>query len=168
VFGVLNAIACVGLPISLVAAATPIGLGLVAAGWLAFALLAGPLYRARQKVALFALWVVQGAGGVAVLWLAASAGDPLITEPDVWSAGIAFVAGLVVTTQQFGWYLLASAAFGAHNNEVGAALRTTRYKQWIRFHVKRDELIGYVIGVDRPLTDPTPKLVDVFRVVPKP
>lgn len=38
--------------------------------------------------------------------------------------------------------LLVAAAFSAHNNEVGAALRTTKYKPWIRFHVKRDEVIG--------------------------
>jgi len=167
-FGVLHAAASVALPLSLVVAGTPIGLGITAALGALFVMVAGPLYRLGAKWWLFTVWVVQGAGAVVALWTAAHYWPDTVLLPDAtWVLPIAFGVAAIVTTAQFGWYLLVSAAFGAHNNEVGAALRTTRYKQWIRFHVKRDEVIGYVIGLDDPRNRPKPRLVDVFRVKPK-
>lgn len=168
VFGLLHAVASVALPVSLVVKATPIGLAITAVLCALFVTLAGWLYRRRSKWWLFATWVLQGVGAVVALWVAAHYQSSAVLLPHApWVLPIAFGIAAIVTTAQFGWYLLVAAAFGAHNNEVGAALRTTKYKQWIRFHVKRDEVIGYVIGLDDPRHRPSPKLVDVFRVRPK-
>jgi hypothetical protein len=166
--GVLHAVASVALPVSLVVKATPIGLAVAAGLCALFLTVAGRLYRRGSKWWLCVTWVLQGVGAVVALWVAAHYQPGAILLPDApWVLPIAFGIAAIVTTAQFGWYLLVAAAFGAHNNEVGAALRTTKYKQWIRFHVKRDEVIGYVIGLDDPRHQPRPKLVDVFRVKPK-
>jgi hypothetical protein len=70
---------------------------------------------------------------------------------------------------QFGFYLLTCAAWNGHNNEAGITARATACKQWIRFHVTRDALTGYVIGIDDPtVRRSVPRLVDRFVIAPVP
>lgn len=183
--GAAHAVVQLGMPIGLVLAGTWRGYLIVAVLVLAFVAFAGKLYRAqhahgvRRERRGFAwllalLWVLQGPVAVAALWAIPSFGieEPLLARE--WSElpgaeiAAAAVVGVFVSTAQFSWYLLVAAAFGAHNNEAGAALRTSKYKQWIRFHVTRDVVTGYVIGIDDPIAGSPPKLVDVFRVAPKP
>lgn len=183
--GVAHAVVQIGMPIGLVLAGTWRGYLIVAVLVLAFVACAGKLYRAqhahgvRRERRGFAwllalLWVLQGPVAVAALWAipAFRIEEPLLARE--WSElpgaeiAAAAIVGVFVSTAQFSWYLLVAAAFGAHNNEAGAALRTSKYKQWIRFHVTRDVVTGYVIGIDDPIAGSPPKLVDVFRVGPKP
>ncbi len=174
--GFLHGVVQVGLPLSIAVASTRLGLAFVVAGFVLFGLVAAPLYckgkAARWPLAL--LWFVQGPAMVGVLWIVWWMGWSTPVFPNMtWMIAVAALIGAVVVTMQFGWYLLMSSAFGAHNNEVGAAVRTTEYKQWIRFHVTKERVTGYVIGVDRPKDAGLKnlarvRLVDVFHVAPRP
>lgn len=178
-FGLMHAVVQLGLPVSLVLRGTWIALTAAAAVWLLFVTFAPWLYvqrhrgrdrapRPRLAWVLGGLWFVQGPLLVLVLWLIPAFGwaEPL-WDDQPWNTLVAAAVGAVMVTVQFGWYLLVAAAFGAHNNELGSAIRTTNYKQWIRFHVTSDQLTGYVIGVDDPRSGSPSTLVDVFRVTPK-
>jgi hypothetical protein len=181
VFGALHASVQLGLPMSLVLAGTVWGYLYVGAAWVLFMACAGKLYVAchRDRSAkrdrrpwlawpLALLWLLQGPVAIAVLWaIPLYGGVPTLLDDPWWGTLAAAGVGLVVVTFQFGWYLLVGAAFGAHNNELGSAIRTTKFKQWIRFHVTKDKVTGYVLGVDDPLHQPQVKLVDVFHLVPK-
>ncbi|HEX8889805.1 MAG TPA: Yip1 family protein [Pyrinomonadaceae bacterium] len=75
--------------------------------------------------------------------------------------------GALMSCVLFGWYLAVALAFNGHNNEAGGAARIEGFKEFIRFHLTREGLTGYVIGIDEPGTKGVnlkPKVVDVFRI----
>lgn len=121
---------------------------IVLAGWAVFGLIAwrlyhrGPLY----SVLLAVLWLAQGS---ALIYLAFAHGA---TSRDAgWGSYVlGFGFGAFILPLQFGWYLLVAGSFDGHNNELGTAVRSTKYKQWIRFHVTPSRVTGYVIGIDDP------------------
>ena len=76
---------------------------------------------------------------------------PLDGPPQHVHWAIVLACGAIVAPIQFSWYLLVAGCFDGHNNEIGVALRSTMYKQWIRFHITPTKVTGYVIGIDRPL-----------------
>ena len=82
----------------------------------------------------------------------------------------AALVGAVMCCYWFGWYLGVCFAFNGHNNEVGGAARIERFKQFVRFHLTREGLTGYVIAVNDPSdtgSELTPHVVDVFHLRPK-
>lgn len=132
---------------------------------IAFPLPAKALYRRALAWPVTALWLAQGLGvGAALWWLPGGRVDP------GWSAvALALVVGGFVVPMQFGFYLLTCSAWNGHNNEAGITARVTRSKQWIRFHVTKDALTGYVIGIEDPTAHPPrPRLIDRFVIAPAP
>lgn len=102
--------------------------------------------------------------------------DPWFTSDDKtgWVGLLPSIAaglvGLVMCCYWFGWYLGVCFAFNGHNNEVGGAARIERFKQFIRFHLTKEGLTGYVIAVNDPSdtgSQLTPHVVDVFHLRPK-
>lgn len=82
---------------------------------------------------------------------------------------IACFFGLVLACIWVGWYFAVCLRFNGHNNESGGAARIERYKQFIRFRLRPDELTGYVIAVDNPKTKGSEmqgdvRIVDVFHL----
>ena len=83
---------------------------------------------------------------------------------------LAAVVGAVMCCYWFGWYLGVCFAFNGHNNEVGGAARIERFKQFVRIHLTREGLTGYVIAINDPSDtgrELTPHVVDVFHLHPK-
>lgn len=138
--------------------------------------------------ALAAVWVVLGALTIVLpLWLVPS--NPLTGEglwpalvrpwfvPGAWTGWwgilpsvLAALVGAVMCCYWFGWYLGVCFAFNGHNNEVGGAARIERFKQFVRIHLTREGLTGYVIAVNDPSDtgrELTPHVVDVFHLRPK-
>lgn len=125
------------------------------------------------KWGLLSIWLLLGISVLALAsvfagWSLAAGNPPLLTVPRLL---LALVLGAVLSCVWFGWYLAVSVPFNGHNNEAGGGSRLEKYKQMIRFRVTKDELTGYVIAFDEPVTsvrDLRPKVVDVFRIrVPK-
>lgn len=134
-------------------------LGATLVAWLGLAWIGRVLYRGRHRMLTTLWWLVQGVGIAGVLWFAPW--PPARTAGlDLWL--LVIIAGALTSAVQFGHYLLAVSAWDGHCNEVGITARSKSYKQWIRFHVTRDRLTGYVIGLDEP--DAAPRLVDVFTI----
>ncbi len=111
---------------------------------------------------LLASWVIVGIGAI----LAASGGQPAQVT---WMRLLSMpVLGAFFSCIWFGWYLSVSLAFNGHNNEAGGGARSERFRHMIRFKLTENTLTGYVIGVDRPITDfstePKFSLVDVFTI----
>ena len=82
---------------------------------------------------------------------------------------IACLFGLVLACIWVGWYFAVCLRYNGHNNEAGGAARIERYKQFIRFRLRPDELTGYVIAVDNPKTKGSDmkdgvRIVDVFHL----
>lgn len=138
--------------------------------------------------ALAAAWVILGALTIALPILlvpsAPVAGGGLWAAlvrpwfvPGEWTGWLglvpsiaAAVVGAVMCCYWFGWYLGVCFAFNGHNNEVGGAARIERFKQFVRVHLTREGLTGYVIAVNDPSDtgrDLTPHVVDVFHLRPK-
>jgi len=128
-----------------------------------FSIPAKKMYHRAPAWLVTALWLVQGLGTMAALWW----GPDRHVDPG-WSAVfLAIVVGGIVVPMQFGFYLLTCSAWNGHNNEAGITARITECKQWIRFHVTKDALTGYVIGIENPtVRDPQPKLIDRFVIAP--
>jgi hypothetical protein len=144
---------------------------------------------ARFKgAALAAVWVLLGALTIVLpVWLVPSrpiAGDglwPMLVRPwfvpGDWTGWIGLVpalaaalVGAVMCCYWFGWYLGVCFAYNGHNNEVGGAARIERFKQFVRIHLTREGLTGYVIAVNDPSDtgrELTPHVVDVFHLHPK-
>ena len=83
---------------------------------------------------------------------------------------MASVVTIAASIVHLGWYMAIAAAGGGHSNEVGGAARLEAYRQFIRFKLTPDELVGHVIAVDRPEPDGKllrPRLVERFTVRPR-
>lgn len=165
VVGLAHAAMQLALPYLLISRGWQVAAVTTAAMLIVFAPLGKAMYRRAPAVLVTALWLVQGLGAIAVLywgpWGAVSAGW--------WSTVLAWGVGAFVVPMQFGFYLLTCGAWSAHNNEAGITARATACKQWIRFHVTRDALTGYVIGIDDPtVRRSVPRLVDRFVIAPAP
>ncbi|HEX2689249.1 MAG TPA: hypothetical protein VHN14_21655 [Kofleriaceae bacterium] len=150
---------------------------LIQQGWLAagavmaammivFPLPARMMYRRAPAIFVTALWLIQGLGAIAALWWWPWA----VVPSHGWSTVLlGALAGGIVVPMQFGFYILTCSAWNGHNNEAGISARLTCYKQWIRFHVTKDQLTGYVIGIDDPTADDVkPRLIDRFVIAPAP
>lgn len=154
------------LPYLLISRGWLIAAATLAAMLIAFAPLGMAMYRRAPAVLVTALWLIQGLGAIAVLYW-----GPRGPVSDGWwsSTVLAWLVGGFVVPMQFGFYLLTSGAWSGHNNEAGITARATACKQWIRFHVTRDALTGYVIGIDDPTARrPMPRLIDRFVIAPAP
>jgi hypothetical protein len=80
---------------------------------------------------------------------------------------LACIFGLAFSCIWVGWYFAVCLRFNGHNNETGGAARIERFKQFIRFRVRENDLTGYVIAVNDPKPngrDLDVKLVDVFQL----
>lgn len=85
---------------------------------------------------------------------------------------LACLFGLVFSCIWVGWYFAVCLRFNGHNNEAGGAARIENYKQFIRFRLRENDLTGYVIAVDKPVSkgsllrqDPqNVRIVDVFHL----
>lgn len=145
----------------------PLAAGIaIAAMMTVFPLPAKAMYHRVPAILVTALWLIQGLGAIALLWW-----WPGVVPPTHgWSTLLlGLVAGGIVVPMQFGFYLLTCAAWNGHNNEAGISARLTCCKQWIRFHVTKDQLTGYVIGIDDPTADNAkPRLIDRFVIAPAP
>ena len=165
VLGLVHAALLVVLPYLMVLRGWRVAAPAVVATLIVFAPLAKRLYRRAPAALITALWLLQGGGAIAALWW-----GPWDSIPWGWSSGLlALAVGAIVVPMQFGFYLLTCSAWNGHNNEAGITARLTLCKQWIRFHVTRDAVTGYVIGFDDPLARPAvPRLVDRFVIAPAP
>ncbi len=68
--------------------------------------------------------------------------------PQQWAALVGgFLIGSLLSNGWLRWYLAVAHLYNGHNNEVGGACRIDSFRQFIRFRVTRDELVGYVIGI---------------------
>ena len=187
--GVWHYVLQIAVPFILIRKASVLTL-LVAAAVIAVGTPVGERLLARFKGgALAAVWVLLGAativlpillvpsnpaGGGGGLW------DTLVRPwfvPGEWTGWMGLVpslaaalVGAVMCCYWFGWYLGVCFAFNGHNNEVGGAARIERFKQFVRFHLTREGLTGYVIAVNDPSDNGlelTPHVVDVFHLRPK-
>ncbi|MEP6635317.1 MAG: AzlD domain-containing protein [Acidobacteriota bacterium] len=81
---------------------------------------------------------------------------------------LACFLGLALSCIWIGWYFAVCLRFNGHNNETGGAARIERYKQFIRFRLREDDLTGYVIAVDHPKTIGSElkdvKIVDIIHL----
>jgi hypothetical protein len=95
-----------------------------------------------------------------------------ISWPGWWQLVPIFLGGVFgafLSCVWLGWYFGVCLGFHGHNNEAGGAARIEKFKQLIRFRLKKESLTGYVIGVRDPqrsgnLLDPY--LIDVFHLTP--
>jgi hypothetical protein len=151
------------LPCLMVSRGWPIAALAAAAMLIVFAPPAKALYRRAPAWGVTVLWLAQGLGAIAALWW-----GPWGPIPPGWSTTVlAVLVGAIVVPMQFGFYLLTCSAWNGHNNEAGITARLTLCKQWIRFHVTKDALTGYVIGIDDPMArHPMPRLIDRFVIAP--
>ncbi len=163
VLGLAHAAMQLVLPYLLISRGWLVAAVTIAAMLIAFAPLGKVMYRRAPAVLLTALWLVQGLGAIAVLYW-----GPWGPASQDWSTTVlALLVGGFVVPMQFGFYLLTCGAWSGYNNEAGITARATACKQWIRFHVTRDALTGYVIGIDDPTARrPVPRLVDRFVIAP--
>ncbi|MGH8549450.1 MAG: hypothetical protein ACRERU_12795 [Methylococcales bacterium] len=110
-------------------------------------------------------WLVIGIGCLAFAFAGTAT-----TEVSTGRMAGAFITGTIFSCVWFGWYLAVSSTYRGHYNEAGGGARADRYRHMIRFKLEPDRLTGYVIGIDRPVSDfdpknlPTFELVDVFCV----
>lgn len=161
VLGLAHAATLIILPYAMVSRGPVIAVLAIVATLIAFAPLARLLYRRAPAWVITALWLVQGLGAGAVLWW----GPWGHVAPSWWTSLVALLVGAIVVPMQWGFYLLTCSAWNGHNNEAGITARLTLCKQWIRFHVTKDAVTGYVIGIDNPMA-PRPRLVDQFVISP--
>ena len=80
---------------------------------------------------------------------------------------IAGVFGAILSCVWLGWYFAVCLGFHGHNNESGGAARIEKFKQMIRFRLKKDSLTGFVIAVDEPRRDGQelyPNVIDIFHL----
>lgn len=165
ILGLVHASIQVALPYLLATRGWVIAVPMVLASWLVF-VPARWLYMRDHKLMVTLLYLVQGLGAIAALWVVPW---PAIANTG-WHIWVLVAAlGLFVVPMQFGFYVLTASAWNGHNNEVGISARLPRYKQWIRFHVTPERLTGYVIAFDDPTAggqDAKPYLVDVFTIAP--
>jgi hypothetical protein len=128
---------------------------------------------------LLIAWAVHGLAQLSVPWIFRGPlyaelimVQPFMDRPWLLSLIMGLIVGILgmlMTCVWFGWYLVVSLAFQGHNNEAGGAARIEAFKQFIRFRLTKNELTGYVIGIDRPQNDGstlTPKIIDVFTIRP--
>jgi hypothetical protein len=127
--------------------------------------------RPRRHVNL-ALWLASGASAIGIpIALGRSGSLPLFGFSLAIGIPVAAVLGVFLSAIWLGWYLTVSIGYAGHNNEAGAAARVDEFRQFIRFQVTPDRLIGHVIGVGRPsvvnhrVVVPT-WLIDRFAVGP--
>jgi hypothetical protein len=126
-----------------------------------------PQFNDQNSIARFLTlcWLVIGFGCLTFAFTGDAAG-----EVSVGRMAGAFMTGTVFSCVWFGWYLAVSSACRGHYNEAGGGARADRYRHMVRFKLERDRLTGYVIGIDRPVSDfdpgnlPAFELVDVFTV----
>jgi hypothetical protein len=148
---------------------------------LAFAFIWISILLARQESPwpLLIAWVVHGLAQLSVPWIFQGPlyaelvmVQPFMDRPWLLSLAMVLVVGILgalMTCVWFGWYLAVSLAFQGHNNEAAGAARIEGFKQFIRFRLTKNELTGYVIGVDTPKSDGSalgPKIIDVFTIRP--
>ncbi len=114
---------------------------------------------------IFIAWIIVGSWAL----LAVSWGNPVAVTG--WRLLASFLLGAWFSCIWFGWYLAVSLAFHGHNNEAGGGARSECYRHMIRFKLMENTLTGYVIGIDKPVTDfsnkeqlPKFRLVDVFTI----
>jgi hypothetical protein len=163
VLGVAHAAMQLVLPYLLISRGWLVAAATIAAMLIAFAPLGYAMYRRAPAVLITALWLIQGLGAIAVLYW----GPWGFVSEGWWSSTpLALLVGGLVVPMQFGFYLLTCGAWSGHNNEAGITARATACKQWIRFHVTRDALTGYVIGIDDPTRSCAPRLIDRFVIAP--
>jgi hypothetical protein len=127
--------------------------------------------RDRAYRVLPAVWVLYGAlfllvpfGSSAFPILQAGSLSQLPYGLKLVTAGL---VGALMSCVWLGWYLAVSLIFNGHDNEAGGAARIERFKQFIRFRLRANELTGYVIAVDDPQVEGSklkPRLVDVFTI----
>jgi hypothetical protein len=162
--GLAHAAMQIALPYLMVWRGWPIAALAIVAMLIVFAPPAKALYRRAPAWLITALWLVQGLGAIGALWWAPWGH----TTPGWSTAVLAVLVGAIVVPMQFGFYLLTCSAWNGHNNEAGITARLTLCKQWIRFHVTKDALTGYVIGIDDPMArSPVPRLIDRFVIAPE-
>lgn len=107
---------------------------------------------------------------LAIAWICRGGGDLLGALPLGSGLGCrSFVAGSVLTSVWFGQYLAVALAFDCHNNEAGSAARLDQFCHFIRFKLEQDRITGYVIGVEKLVTNckeapVVAKLIDTFYV----
>jgi hypothetical protein len=166
VLGLAHAAILLVLPYLLITQGWPAAVVAIVAMMVVFPLPARAMYRRVPAVAVTVLWLVQGFGAIALLWW----WPWVVPAMHGWSTLLlGLVAGGLVVPMQFGFYLLTCAAWNGHNNEAGISARLTSCKQWIRFHVTKDQLTGYVIGIDDPTAaDAQPRVIDRFVIAPAP
>jgi hypothetical protein len=108
-----------------------------------------------------ALWLACGATCLALpLLMVGSRPLPLFGIDLVIGVPLAALCGAVLSTTWLGWYLTVTMGFSGHNNEAGAAARVDQFREFIRFRLEPDRIVGHVIGVGRP------SVVDGKVVVP--
>lgn len=166
VLGVVHAAIVLVLPYLLIKQGPLAAVVAIVAMMTVFPLPAKAMYHRVPAILVTALWLIQGLGAIALLyWWPGT-----LPAAHGWlTLLLGLVAGGLVVPMQFGFYLLTCAAWNGHNNEAGISARLTCCKQWIRFHVTKDQLTGYVIGIDDPIADEAkPRLIDRFVIEPAP
>lgn len=173
------------LPLMLIRRGTPLTWIIAAALVFLPIKLGERLMRGRHHRSLIVAWLVYGALMLALPYLTVPpfvSGDSFLFEQHFFNARwdgwwglvpsvVAGAAGMVLCCLWFGWYLAVSFVYNGHNNEVGGAARIERFKEFVRFRLTENDLTAYVIAVDDPSergAELKPRLVDVFRLVPKP
>jgi hypothetical protein len=181
--GLLHGAMQLTLPLAILVYATPASVACVVGLWITVAAVAIRVTRLpdrepavrpwRIRAAVTALWLLQWLGALAFFCMLATRELP--HQVGIWECVIAVLVGSTICIHQLGWYLLVALLWGGHNNEAGAGVHCEDYKQWIRFHLGRDEVLtAYVIGVDRAADRsatptaavPAARLVDVFQLRP--
>lgn len=77
------------------------------------------------------------------------------------------VFGAFLSCVWLGWYFGVCLGFHGHNNETGGAARIEKFKQLVRFRLKKDSLTGYVIAIRDPQRCGKclhPQIVDIFHL----
>ena len=60
------------------------------------------------------------------------------------------IFGAILSCVWLGWYFGVCLGFHGHNNEAGGAARIEKFKELVRFRLKKDSLTGYVIAIKDP------------------
>ena len=77
------------------------------------------------------------------------------------------IFGAILSCVWLGWYFGVCLGFHGHNNEAGGAARIEKFKELIRFRLKKDSLTGYVIAIRDPKRsgkELDPYLIDIFHL----